>query len=91
MLYLTNTSVTDASLEHFRTLAKLKVLGLQGTHVTASGVLRLKGLGSLRLLMLKDTAVSPLDFREMRQAMPNIKIDTTRNPIWLPSELREGD
>lgn len=41
-LYLSNTRVTDAGLEHLRGLMQLRFLDLRGTQVTEAGVRELE-------------------------------------------------
>ena len=55
VVYLKNSPVTDAGLEHLRGLTQLQYLSLDSTHVTDAGLEHLRGLTQLQGLSLNST------------------------------------
>lgn len=73
-LYLWNTGVTDAGLEHLQELTGLQKLDLSGTAVSDAGLVRLKGLTGLQELNLKGSKVTKAGAEDLRKALPKTKI-----------------
>jgi hypothetical protein len=59
-LYLNNTAVTNAGLDHLVGLENLQEMLLNNTAVTNAGLGHLAGLENLRWLDLRNTAVTDL-------------------------------
>jgi hypothetical protein len=72
---LGNTQVTDAGLVHLKGLSNLSQLDLSGTQVTDAGLVQLKGLKKLLTLRLNDARVTDAGVKELRLALPSLKID----------------
>ena len=68
---LSRSLITDAGLEHLRSLAHLQQLNLEGTRITDDGLVLLKGLTNLRELSITDTQISAAGFAELQAALPN--------------------
>ncbi len=73
-LYLCNTQVTDADLEHLKGLTNLRYLNLTNTQITDAGLEHLKGLSNLENLELDDTQVTAEKRAKLRKALPNCEI-----------------
>ena len=74
-LQLSGTQVSDVGLKHLKELTNLESLALNSTRVTYAGLLYLKDLKALRSLSLLGTQMSPIDRLNLRQAMPDCKIN----------------
>ena len=57
-VYLDNTPVTDAGLEHLRGLTQLEWLNLSHTQVADDGLAHLRGMTRLQELLLNDTPLN---------------------------------
>lgn len=69
-----HTPVTDAGLEHLKTLTSLESLNLNSTKVTDAGMERLKKSTNLQSLRLEDTEVTDAGASGLRSALPNLSI-----------------
>ena len=65
---LGNLEFTDAGLRGLEGFQKLEVLGIQGSHVTASGLKQLRGLKKLREVLVSPTKE---ERRFLQPALPN--------------------
>jgi len=74
-LYLNNTRVTDAGLEHLKELVDLRVLELDNTQVTDAGMKCLQPLCRLEIVSLRGTQVTDFGEAELTRAFPNKRID----------------
>ncbi len=74
-LCLAGTQVTDAGLAHLQGLKNLRVLDLDGTKVTDAGLAFLDRLTGLRVLWLCGTQVEDARLAQLRQALPNCRIN----------------
>ena len=61
-----HTRVSDADLEHLRTLGQLRSLNLSGTAITDAGLASLENLTSLQVLQLSSTRVSDAGVPHLR-------------------------
>ena len=75
-LYLVETAISNAGLEHLHALPNLAVLYLDGTAVSDDGVEHLAALTGLGALSLKATAVTESGAQKLRKALP--RCDITR-------------
>ena len=75
VLDLSLTQISDKSLPVIGTLSKLQSLWLTGTSVTDEGIQELATLASLQYLELSGTNVSASARRQLKQALPNLKIE----------------
>ena len=57
-VYLTNTQVTDAGLEHLKGLTAIQLLALKNTQVTDAGLEHIKSLTAMQTLGLSGTQVT---------------------------------
>ncbi|HVW35760.1 MAG TPA: hypothetical protein VHB99_00595 [Pirellulales bacterium] len=69
------SDICDDDLEMFRDLPAITELGLPDTRITNGGVRHLKRLTKLRFLSLTGTGITPEGVRDLRQALPNCRID----------------
>jgi Leucine-rich repeat (LRR) protein len=74
-LDLRGTNTTDAGLKHLQGVKNLKELYLWSTKITDAGLVHLKGMEKLRFVSLKFTPVSDAAVAELKQALPNCKIE----------------
>jgi len=74
-LFLVQTRVTDAEVEHLKRLPQLEELGLTGTQITDAGLGYLKGLTNLKVLFLSPSKVTASDVAKLQKALPNCAID----------------
>ncbi|MET0298998.1 MAG: c-type cytochrome domain-containing protein [Flavitalea sp.] len=75
-LQLDYTNVTDEGLKALSTLAKLRDINLVGTSISAKGVMNLKPLVSLKNIFLYKSAVEHNQWPALKQALPNVKLDS---------------
>ena len=75
ILDLSRTQISDKCLPVIGTLSKLQSLWLTGTPVTDTGIRELANLSSLRHLELSGTNVSASARRQLKQALPHLKIE----------------
>ena len=75
VLDLSGTAVTDAGLEHLRGLTQLEVLDLSDTGVTDAALDHFKGLTQLRELDLWRTEVTDAGATDLRETLPDCKIE----------------
>ena len=87
VLALTNAKITDAGLEHLQGLKQFTVtpegttdadtglLLLNKTNITDAGLKHLYGLKGLRGVDLSDTKVTAAGVRDLKQALPECKIE----------------
>jgi internalin A len=73
-LGLNGTRITDAGLVHLKGLTNLSSLDLIGTRVTLAGLMHLKGLNKLSVIYLDGRQASDEAIRELKQALPRLKI-----------------
>jgi len=66
VIYLDNSLVTDAGLEHLKELTKLKALYLSNTQVTDAGLEHLKELTNLEWLDLSNTHVTDAGLQHLK-------------------------
>ncbi len=74
-LYLPGTSVTNQGLGNLTELHRLEELGLENTRITDAGLAKLGTLKCLRRLILTGTRVTDSDVRELKEALPNIRVE----------------
>ena len=79
-VYLDNTPVTDAGLEHLRGLRQLQVLDLDNTQVTDAGLEHLRGLTQLRWLYLDNIGVTDAGVKQLRglTQLERLSLDDTQ-------------
>ena len=75
-LHLENTKITDAALAHLKGLTELTYLNIYNTPVTDAGLASLKSLTKLEKLFVWQTKVTEAGVKNLRQALPNVNIDT---------------
>jgi internalin A len=73
-LYLGNSQISDAGLAHLKGLTRLSVLYLDLPHVTDAGLAHLKGMTNVSELHLCGTPVTDAGEKELKQALPRLKI-----------------
>ena len=73
--------VTDAGLEHLRSLTNLKKLHLFFSEITDAGVLHLEGLTKLQDLRILHARVTDSGLETLKQALPNCKIRHIPRPL----------
>lgn len=81
-LGLGSTGITDAGLEHVAQIKTLMELDLSGNAVTNDGIRVLAGLLKLEGLDLRGTRVSKAGAENLRECLPNCKIQYT--PVGNP-------
>ena len=59
-------------------LGQLMLLTLDGTKITDDGVPKLSNLSGLRFLSLEETEITDAGVQELRLALPNCNIQTTK-------------
>ena len=84
MLWLHDTQVSDAGLEHLKGLNAIKELDLSNTQVSDAGLKHLKGMSSLQRLWLINTHVSDEGVAELRAALPNCNIEASMPTVTAP-------
>ena len=94
-LYLHGTPITDRGLAHLTGLPSLQRLDLYRTEVTAAGLVHLQKMPALRRLGLSEYASSDrrftdADIANLREALPNVRIDDGE-PIAPPPPPQRGD
>jgi hypothetical protein len=70
--------ITDAGLVHLNGFAKLEVVDLQNSQVTALGLQHLKALPSLKELWLSGTGIRMADAQSLQETMPTVKLGGLR-------------
>lgn len=73
-LNLGGNQMGDLGLQHVKNLTALEWLHLEGPYFTDSGVGQLTGLTSLRWLELVDTSVTTSGTKNLKRALPMLKI-----------------
>jgi hypothetical protein len=73
-LDLSSSGITDAGLDHVRTLNCLEYLNLEGTAITDAGLERLRNMTQLRTLELSGAKVTDEGILEFLQAVPDCYI-----------------
>lgn len=81
-LGLGSTGITDAGLEHVAQIKTLMELDLSGNTITNEGIRVLAGLLKLEGLDLRGTRVSKAGAENLRECLPNCKIQYT--PVGYP-------
>jgi hypothetical protein len=81
-LALSETSITDAGLEHLKGLTQLEILDLDGTRVTDAGLEHLSRMTQLKALTLWGAKVSSPGVKKLQTALPNCEI------YWKPPERK---
>jgi len=79
-LVLSSTPITDRALDTVKTFPNLETLKLCSTAITDNGLDALKDMKSLRLLTIHNTKFSDQAVRNLQMALPNLVIDTGRQP-----------
>jgi hypothetical protein len=59
---------------HIAKLPKLEELGLNATDFGDDAILELAKMGGLKLLMVRDTKISPAGLARLRAALPNCTV-----------------
>jgi hypothetical protein len=85
-LSLTQTKISDKTLEDVAKLRKLKWLGLAGTAVTDKGLAKLSSLSDLKELNLTGSRVTADGVKEAREALPNAHIEWKANDASPPQK-----
>ena len=73
-LQLKYVRVSDAELANLEGLANLSTLHLNGTQVSDRGLVHLKGLTRLSRIEVRGTRVSDAGAKELRRALPGLKL-----------------
>lgn len=73
-LNLVHTKITDEGLRSVGTLPSLEMLGLYATKVSDDGLRHLHAIDSLRLLVIGDTNVTAKGKKEIKKAIPGLKV-----------------
>lgn len=73
-LILSGTQITDAALEHIKSMTELQDLMLQGTSITDNGLEHLKGLTKLRRIALLNTQVTDAGAQQLQRALPDLSL-----------------
>ncbi|MBN8789095.1 MAG: hypothetical protein J0I84_18600 [Terrimonas sp.] len=81
------TQITDKGIAQLQSLSKLQYLNIVGTEITTQGIITLKGLPELQQLYFYQSKISNADSAILRQAFPEVILDT--GGYVLP--LLEGD
>src|SRR5262249_31710699 len=68
--------VTDAAVVHLKKLTNLEILSLSNTGVTDAVIADLKTMPKLAHVELKRTKVTRAGLQELKQALPNLKIES---------------
>lgn len=85
-LDLSTTKITDRSLDAIATLAKLRMVTLDDTSVTADGLLKLRDLKQLSSISVVGVKLSAEELARLRAAMPEVDISDVWSPNdWTPS------
>jgi hypothetical protein len=74
-LDLRGTNITNTGLKHLQGIKNLKYILLWSTKISDAGLVHLKGIKKLRVASLKFTPVSDAAVAELRQALPNSRIE----------------
>ena len=74
-LNLRKTMVSDEGLKHLAMMPELRELVLQSTAITAEGLRHLAPCKSLRLVYCWGTDVTNEEIRQLKEIMPNCKVD----------------
>ena len=74
MLRLSETGITDASMDNIAGMVALESLNLYGTEVTAEGVMKLVDLPNLKRLYLWQTGVDEAGAKLLREQFPECEI-----------------
>ena len=74
-LDLRGTNITNTGLKHLQGIKNLKYILLWNTKISDTGVVHLKGIKKLRVVSLKFTPVSDAAVANLRQALPNSRIE----------------
>jgi hypothetical protein len=74
VLLLNGTKVSDAGLVHLNNLNQLRCLSLNGTKVSDAGLVHFKELKTLEWLDLRGTKVSDAGIKQLKKALPKVKI-----------------
>ena len=75
-LSMEHTAVADGGIQQLTSLKKLQYLNLVGTAVTDKGLLQLKDLKELRSIYVYQTKIVEGDWRALRTAFPQARIDS---------------
>ena len=73
----TGTEITDAGLEHLKSLSQLKTLELYDTNITDAGLEHLKGLKQLEKLSLYHTRITDTGLANLLKHLPNCGLTKT--------------
>ncbi|MFO0960455.1 MAG: hypothetical protein U0800_23975 [Isosphaeraceae bacterium] len=73
-LYLYGTPITDDGLKSVGKLGKLRILSLRRTAIGDDGLRHLAGLAELQELYLEGTRVTDEGIRELKQALPSLRL-----------------
>ncbi len=77
-LSLSRSNADDNHIKLLAGMPKLRVLDLRGTKITDKSVKILCELKNLELLLLRDTNISVASIDQLRDALPDCDVDTTR-------------
>jgi len=88
-LHLEKTAVTDEALKHLAGLEYLEYLNLYGTEITDAGLEHIKDLPKLRSLFLWQSKVTKEGADKLRNARPDIDINTGADLSPLPASPEE--
>jgi len=92
-LRLSETAVSDASMDLLSGLGELESLNLYGTEVTTEGVAKLAALPNLRRLYLWQTGVDEAGAATLRERMPECEIvlGVELEPVAAPEEAESEE
>ena len=74
-LFLGGNPITDLGLAHLTGLPSLQDLGLYRTEVTAAGLVHLQKMSALSRLELSGSQITDAVIANLREALPNVRID----------------
>ena len=73
VLFLTESQITDAGLEHLKGMTKLGLLCLSDTQVTDAGLTNIEGLTNLYNLNLSSTEITDAGLKHLK-GLPNLEV-----------------
>ena len=84
---LNEAAISDADLEHLKSLTNVQSLTLSEIPITNAGLEHLKGLTNLQTLQLIGTQVTDAEVADLQNALPNVRIQRRSDQLFQTSSL----